>query len=167
MRVVTGPAGSGKTAVILDEVRGALRSGRDDIRLLVPTATMTEHLQNGFEREGFVFRRSFVQTLSGLVEAQTRNGRRLAEPVLYLIVEEAARRVARAEFARVVNLPGFCASLARTIAEFSSAGCDSVRLESCLPQAPLAEAFLAGYREVDRELERRGVVLRGQRLPGA
>src|SRR5438067_536098 len=167
MRVVTGPAGSGKTAVILDEVRAALRSGRNDIRLLVPTATMTEHLQNGFAREGFVFRRSLVQTLSGFVETQTRNVRQVSEPVLYLIVEAAAQRVARAEFARVVNLPGFCASLAKTIAEFSSAGCDSGRLESCLPQAPLAEAFLAVYREVDRELERRGLVLRARRLERA
>ena len=58
MRVLTGPAGSGKTAVILDRLREALRAGRDDVRLLVPTATMTEHLQNGFAREGFVFRRS-------------------------------------------------------------------------------------------------------------
>ena len=48
--------------------------------------------------------------------------------MLYLIVEEAARRIARPEFARVVRMPGFCASLARTIAEFSSAGCDSGRL---------------------------------------
>src|SRR5947208_11607920 len=119
MRVVTGPAGSGKTAVILDEVRAALRSGRDDIRLLVPTATMTEHLQNGFAREGFVFRRSIVQTLSGFVETQIQHVRQVSEPVLYLIVEEAARRVDRAGFARVVSMPGLWVSLARTTAEVS------------------------------------------------
>ena len=128
MRVLTGPAGSGKTASVLEEFRGALRARRDDVRLLVPTATMAEHLQNRLAREGFVFRRSLVQTLSGFVEARTRDLRQVPETVLYLIVEEAARRVDRPEFARVVSLPGFCASLSRTIAEFSSAGCDSARL---------------------------------------
>ncbi len=164
MRVLTGPAGSGKTAVVLDGFRAALRAGRDDVRLLVPTATMVEHAQNAFGREGFVFRRSLVQTLSGFVETRTRDVRQVSEPVLYLIVEDAARRVNRVEFARVAGMPGFCASVARTIAEFSSAGCDSARLEACLPEAPLAAAFLAVFREVDRELERRGLTLRARRL---
>jgi len=38
------------------------------IRLLVPTATMAQHFQNRLAREGFVFRPSVVQTLSGFVE---------------------------------------------------------------------------------------------------
>src|SRR4051812_26741038 len=164
MRLLTGPAGSGKSAVVRERMRDALRARRTDIRLLVPTTTMVEHLQNGFAREGFVFRRSLVQTLTKFVEAQTPDVRQVSEPVLYLIVEEAARRVDRPEFHRVVNLPGFCAAVARTIGEFSSAGCDSARLAACLPDAPLAEAFLNIYREVDRELERRGLVLRARRL---
>jgi putative RecB family exonuclease len=164
MRIWTGPAGSGKTAAVVEEFRAALRSRREDVRLLVPTATLAEHLQNRLARGGLVFRRSLVQTLSGFVESVTRDLRQVSEPVLYLIVEEAARRVDRPEFARVVNLPGFCASLARTIGELSSAGCDSGRLAACLPDAPLAPAFLAVYREVDRELERRGMVLRARRL---
>src|SRR4051812_48788214 len=114
MRVLTGPAGSGKTRGVLDEMPEALREGRGDGRLLVPTATMTEHLQNGFAREGFVFRRSLIQTFSGFVETRTRDVRQVSEAVLYLIVEEAARRVGRPEFARVVGMPGFCAAVART-----------------------------------------------------
>ena len=62
----------------------------------------------------------------------------MPDAVLYLIVEEAARRVNRPEFARVVHMQGFCASLARTIAELSAAGCDSARLAACLPDAPLS-----------------------------
>src|SRR5262249_20947049 len=87
--------------------------------------------------------------------------------VLHLIVEAAAKKVARPEFARVVTLPGFCASLKRTIDEFASAGCDSERLVAALPDAPLAHAFLAVYREVDRELARRGMVTRAGRLARA
>ncbi len=167
MRLLTGPAGSGKTAFVLDRFREALRARNDAIRLLVPTTTLAQHLQNRIAREGFVFRRGLIQTFSGFVETWTSGLRPVPDAVLYLIVEEAARRVARPEFARVVHLPGFCASLARTMAEFSSAGCDSARLAACLPEAPLSAAFLEVYERVDRELAERGLALRAQCLAHA
>ncbi|HLK66169.1 MAG TPA: PD-(D/E)XK nuclease family protein [Bryobacteraceae bacterium] len=160
MRLLTGPAGSGKTAVILHHFRESLRAGNQAIRLLVPTATLTTHLQNRLAREGFVFPGKLIQTLSDFVKSWVEGPRRVTDAVLYLIVETAARRVARSEFASVVHMPGFVASLARTINEFSSVGCDSNRLASCLPDTPLGPAFLAVYQEVDRELARRGLALR-------
>jgi ATP-dependent helicase/DNAse subunit B len=167
MRLLTGPAGSGKTSWVLERLREALRAGDESVRLLAPTATMAQHLQNRIAREGFVFRRELVQTLSGFIDPCCGELRQVPEAALYLIVEGAARRVSRPEFAGVVDTPGFCASLARVIEEFSSAGCDSARLAGRLPDAPLAEAFLAVYREVDRELERRGLAMRGRRLEAA
>jgi len=164
VRLITGPAGSGKTNYILDQLRQALRSRNDAVRLLVPTATMAQHLQNRLAREGFVFHRGLIQTFSGFVENWAGAAPQVPDSALYLIVEEAARRVNRPEFARVVHMRGFCASLARTIAEFSSAGCDSRRLAANLPEAPLSAAFLAVYREVDRELTERGLALRARRL---
>jgi ATP-dependent helicase/DNAse subunit B len=164
MRLLMGPAGSGKTSWVLDRLREALRAGDESVRLLAPTATMAQHLQNRIAREDFVFRRGLVQTLSSFIDPWCGELPQVSEPTLYLIVEEAARRVGRREFAGVADTPGFCASLARTIEEFSSAGCDGARLAECLPEAPLAEAFLAVYREVDRELERRGLAMRGRRL---
>ena len=151
----------------LDSFRQALREGRTDFRLLVPTATMAEHLQHRLAREGFVFQRSLIETLSAFVKRLTPELRQVPETVRYLIVEQAARRVARPEFAAVAHMPGFCASVARVIAEFSSAGCDSARLARCLPEAPLSEAFLAVYRETDLELAQRGLVLRAARLEAA
>ncbi|MGA2267420.1 MAG: PD-(D/E)XK nuclease family protein [Bryobacteraceae bacterium] len=167
MLLVTGPAGSGKTAFVVDRFREALRTGNDGIRLLAPTATMAQHLQNRIAREGFVFRRRLIQTLSGFVEDWAGDVPQAPDSVLYLMVEEAARRVNRPEFARVAHMPGFCASLARTIAEFSSAGCDSGRLADFAPESPLGAAFLAVYQEVDRELERLGLALRAKRLERA
>ena len=167
MRLLTGPAGSGKTALVLQQFREALRANNDAIRLLVPTATLAQHLQNQIAREGFVFRRSLVQTLSGFVESFAGDMPEAPGAVLYLLVERAARRIARPEFARVADMPGFCASLARTIEEFSAAGCDSARLAGCLPDTPLGAAFLAGYQELDRELDRRGLAMRGKRLERA
>lgn len=164
MRLLTGPERSGKTEFLLDRLREALRAGDGAVRLLTPTATLAQHLQNRIAREGFVLRDGIIQTLSAFIEDWAGDLAQVAEPTLYLIVEEAVRRVNRPEFAEVARLPGFCASLARTAAEFSAAGCDSAQLARCLPAAPLAAAFLAVYKEVDRELDRRGLATRAQRL---
>ena len=171
MLLLSGPAGSGKTYRILERFRDALRRRDSGVRLLTPTATMAQHLQNQVAREGFVFRPGLIQTLSRFVDAFAANMTQVSEPLLYLIVEEAASRVKRPEFARVVQLPGFCAALARTMEEFSSAGCDAQRLADRMARkncpAPLGEAFLAVYREVDDELRRRGLATRSQRLAHA
>ena len=164
MRLLSGPAGSGKTTHILDRFRQALRSGNSAIRLLVPTATMARRLQNRLAREGFVFPPSLVQTLSSFVRDYAGGAAEVSPAVLYLLVEEAAQRAARPEFSRVTRFHGFCNSLARTIDEFASAGCDSARLAACLPDAPLGDAFLAVYREVDRALALRGLAMRARRL---
>jgi len=167
MRLFSGPAGSGKTTYILDRFRQELRTGNTAIRLLVPTATMAQHLQNRLAREGFVFRGTLIQTLSAFVRDYAGSATEVSSAVLYLLVEQAARRIARPEFSRVIRFHGFSKSLAHTMEEFASAGCDSSRLATCLPDAPLGEAFLAVYREVDRDLARRGLAMRGQRLEAA
>jgi ATP-dependent helicase/DNAse subunit B len=167
MQLLSGPAGSGKTTLVLDRLREALRRNDARVRLLVPTATMARHLQNRLAREGHVFRPRLIQTLSRFIETWTADVPQVSEPRLYLMVEEAARRTGRPEFARVSHLAGFCAALARTLEEFSAAGCDSRRLQHSLPASPLSEAFLAVYEEVDRDLAHRGLALRATRLERA
>src|ERR1035437_990855 len=103
MRLLTGPAGSGKTTFILTSLREALRDGRGGIRLLVPTATLAQHMQNQIAREGFVLHSDLIQTLSAFVDSRAGAIPQAPDTVLYLIVEEAARRVNRPEFARVVE----------------------------------------------------------------
>src|SRR5579875_1467259 len=164
MRLITGPAGSGKTAWVLDRFREALRANDPAVRLLVPTATMAQHLGNQIAREGFVFRRGLIETLNAFVETQVSDFAPASDEIVYLLVEEAIARVDRPEFRRVARMHGFCARLAHAILEFSAAGCDSGRLAACLPEAPLAAAFLAVYQEVDRALDRRGLLLRAKRL---
>ena len=161
MQLLTGPPGSGKTSHILDRLR---ETPDGSVRLLVPTATMAQHLQNQLAREGLVFRRSIIQTLSGFVRDWAGETKQVTRPVLYLLTEEAVRRAGHPDFARVASLPGFSAKLADSIGEFASAGCDSSRLAACLPDAPLAQPFLAVYRELDAELARRGLATRGRRL---
>ena len=114
MRLITGPAGSGKTSIVLNRFRETLGARNEAIRLLVPTATMAQHLQNLIAREGFVFRSRLIQTLSGFVESRVSDLPQAPDSVLYLLVEDAVARVNRPEFRRVATMPGFCAALART-----------------------------------------------------
>jgi ATP-dependent helicase/DNAse subunit B len=164
MRLITGPAGSGKTSWVLDRFREALRANDQSVRLLVPTATMAQHLGNQIAREGFAFRRGLIQTFNAFIETHVSDFQQASEEVIYLLAEEAIARVDRPEFRRVAHMPGFCARLARAALEFSAAGCDSDRLSAYLPEAPLAAAFLAVYQEVDRALDRRGLLVRSKRL---
>jgi ATP-dependent helicase/DNAse subunit B len=168
MRLILGPAGSGKTSLVLHElrntVRDAARTVGSGVRLLVPTATLAQHLQNHMAREGCPLRGDAIQTLSNFVRPWALPTVQAADSVVYLAVEEAVRRIDRPEFRQVAHMAGFCGALARTLAEFSSAGCDSQHLRRNLPDAPLAAPFLAIYKEVETALERRGLALRARCL---
>jgi ATP-dependent helicase/DNAse subunit B len=167
MLLLSGPPGSGRTSHILGEFRQSLRRNATDIRLLAPTATMAGHLRHLLAREGFVLRPNLILTLSQFVAPWVEDLPQISPPALYLLVEQAARRLAPPEFARVLRTPGFCAALAQTMEEFSAAGCDSRRLEQSLPRALFGEPFVAVYKEVEREMERRGLGLRSDRLERA
>src|SRR5579859_7212164 len=112
MRLITGAAGSGKTTFVVDRFLESLRAQKHRVRLLVPTATLAQHLQNRIAREGLVFRRNLIQTLSAFIEPWAGNQAQVSEPVLYLLAEQAVARVKRPEFQRVAQLPGFSAALA-------------------------------------------------------
>src|SRR6266852_7284198 len=124
MLLLSGPAGSAATSHILAEFRQALRRNSSGVRLLVPTATMAEHLRHKLAREGFVLRPNLILTLSKFVAPWAEDLPEISPALLYLLVERAANRIAPPEFARVLSTPGFCAALAQAIEEFSSAGCN-------------------------------------------
>jgi len=167
MLLLSGPPGSGTTSHILAEFRQALRRNASNVRLLTPTATMAEHLRHSLAREGYVFRPGLILTLSKFIGQWAEDLPEISAPALYLLVEKVVRRLAPAEFRRVLDAPGFCASVAQTIEEFSSAGCDSARLRRSMPPAQFGKPFADVYAEVERELARRGLGLRAARLERA
>lgn len=168
MLLLTGPPGSGKSHQILEFIRAGLRRGLSDFRLLVPTATMAEHVRNQLAREGFAFRPGLVTTLSKFVAPWVQGYPDVPSAALDLMVERVLRTRPPEAFSPVAALPGFRAGLAALIDEVSSAGCDARRmaklLESALPNAPLAEAFGAVYRQVEKEFYRRAWISRPARL---
>ena len=164
MRLIVGPAGSGKTSQVLQELRDAARAGGEAVRLLVPTATLAQHLQNQLARDGCVLRGNAIQTLSKFASPWAVPMVQAPDSVVHLAVEDAVRRIDRPEFRQVAHFAGFCAALERTLADFSSAGCDSQRLRRSLPDTPLAAPFQAIYKEVEDALGRRGLALRARCL---
>lgn len=159
MLLLTGPAGSGKTTAVLQEFRSALAEDPAGALLVVPTATMAEHLRNRLARDGLVFRPGAVTTFSKLV------GRSGARPALspwglLLAVERALERLDLAEYRAVAGSPGLSASLVQTISELSAAGCGSAVLPA---STGLEKAFMAVFAAVEQEAAERGCLLPGER----
>ena len=164
--LLVGPPGSGKTHRVLEAVRARLRNGHAGFRLIVPTATMAEHLRNTLAREGFVFRPSAISTLAKFVDPWVRDRQMLSGSRLDGLIGEALRSPAPQVFRTVADLAGFRAAMARTIEELSSAGYPAAQLRSILgaQAGPVAEGLLSVYEAVARRAAGEGLALRGERL---
>jgi hypothetical protein len=164
MLLLASRPAAGPHPSILGPVRRALAQGASDFRLLVPTATLAEHLRHELARERGFLRPRLVVTLSQFLEPWTGDLPEVSQATLELVVQAALERTDPQEFRQAAQLPGFRRLLAELIDEFSTAGCDRRRLAEALAdqpvEAPLARAFLAVYQEVESELERRGWALR-------
>jgi len=171
MLLLSGPPGAGSNARIWDEVRASVARGDADFRLLVPTSTLAEHLRHELARAGLVVRPELVLTLAGFLDQWTDGTPAIAPAALELVLAEVLERDTPEVFRKVARLDGFRASLTRAITEVSDTGTYARRLAEVLQlgavEAPLAPAFLAVYREVENELERRGWVLRAGLLERA
>src|SRR5437879_1932023 len=152
MLILTGPAGSGKTFLALQQLREAIRRHDDSVRLLVPTATMAAHLRNELAREGLVVRPSLIQTLWRFIERWVSDLPQISDPAYALLVESTVRRLNLPAFTKVADFGGFHAMLARTIEELSTAGLDAGTLEKHLTTPPLGEALVQAHREVSRAM---------------
>lgn len=167
MVLLTGPPGSGKTQRILERVRSYLAGRRWNFRLVVPTATMAEHLRNELAREGYVFRPGVITTLSRFVSAWAGDNAEPSEARLVLTLRNVLAKASPPAFRRVAEFAGFHATLARAIQELSSAGCDAAALRSVWrtrPMPPLVCALADVYAETEALLGDQQFLLRGARL---
>ncbi len=164
MRLLTGPAGSGKTFTILEALRSALHKNDNAVCLLVPTSTMAQHLRNQMAREGFVFSPARIQTIWRFIEPWAGDLPQAGDALLHMLVEKCVQRLNLPEFAKVAHLTGFQARLASAIDECAAAGCDVDSLRRQFSAGGVGRALAEVYAEVKRELEERKLGMRSTRL---
>jgi ATP-dependent helicase/DNAse subunit B len=164
MQILTGPPGSGKTFSALKALRTALRRGDCGVRLLVPTATMAQHVRNEMAREGFVFSPSMIQTIARFIQPHVMDFPEVSDAFLHLLVERSVHRLRLHQFDKVTHFTGFHAKLAKVIEECASAGCSVQSLRNLLPKDALGDALARVFEETSQSLAARNLALRSTRL---
>ncbi len=158
IETIAGAPATGKSTRLLELLRTALKARDWSVRLLVPSATMADHVRHMLAREGYVLRRNTVTTLTGFVD-----GLRLAEaaPTAAQLEAGIADVIAErcpAEYEAVAGRTGFKRHLASSIEALNLAGVEPRQVDGALGDV---------YRRVLRWLGERQLALRGDRLKQA
>ena len=131
---------------------------------MVPTTTLAQHLRHELARSGLVFPPRSIVTLAGFINELCGDLEIANNATLTLAVEAAVREVNAPEFGRVSKLPGFHAALVHTIGELDAAGCSPEQFSRVRMEAPLARPLLAVWRNMERQIARRGLLMRSEIL---
>jgi len=171
MLLITGPPASGKTQEVLAPLRESARRGAADVRLLVPTATMADHVRHELAREELLVRPRSVVTLHRFVEEHAAGFRQAPRPVVRRLIRQALEDDPPEGLEAVARMPGTVGALEELIEELSLAGLaahEFARLAPRLaPEAPLAEAVAEIYSRVALGLLERNLSLRAERIRSA
>jgi RecB family exonuclease len=165
-RILLGPVGSGKSTRLLEMFRAG------PARLIVPTATMAEHLRHQLAREGRLVRGRDVVTLASLVSELAR-----AEPPqvstgeLQVLIRRTLSRFRSKRWQALVATPGFALTLASIAGEVDAAGYSSQDLAATADLLrrihPDAEEFVRFHAALEAEVRGAGRAFRGWRLSAA
>ena len=173
LRLIVGPARSGKLGLVVQEFLAAAASGRDPV-LIVPNEPERVVLERELTERAGVLLGGLVTTFDGLAERiLARTGGAppaLAPPVRALYLRRLAVRAAPPALGASARTPGFAAALGQLVDECAEAGIDPATLERELaaigaPPRPRAVAeLLAAWA---REGAERGTLDRSARVAEA
>jgi ATP-dependent helicase/DNAse subunit B len=168
LRLVTGPANSGKAGRILDAYRASL--DRQPI-LVVPAFRDVEHTQRELAAGGAVFGTRVArfawlfQDVAARCGSEVRGMRRASRLQLELITERAVRDTRLEALAASAERPGFVRAAARFVREVERSMIEPQRLAQALrdwagdgPRAAFAGEVAAIYRSYRAALESAGLV---------
>ena len=154
-------------APALNKLREAIREGRSDVRMLVPTATLAEHRRHQLAREGLVFRPDAVQTFSRFAASLAPGVKQISEPLFQLVVERTLREVNPLEFAPVNDAPGFPKAVADAIRRLDSVGLTARELGRVCEAWRYADPLARVWARIEERLRDRGLALRAGVLRAA
>lgn len=170
MKLVRGAPGSGKTALVFREFKDALRAGRTDLRIVVPTATLVRHFQHELARDRVVFAPHCVVSLSRFAReraAAATKSQIVPDGLLRAFVRDALRRLPFPEFADVAATEGMAAILIDTIDLFETAGCTPEKLAAIRKLSPHAKAFGRLWRAVGDAVRSSGALMHSDLMRAA
>ena len=166
--LLIGPSGSGKTHRVLAEFEAALAvTDPTRVKLVVPTASMAEHLQHDLARRGRVVQPGSILPFGAYVAALTPGCVEATATTQALLIEQAIEAAGARELNAVSAYPGFHAKLLDTIQEFGSASASDPASPKRLwkgKAAPLAEAFWRVMEIFRRKMRDAGLVSRSERI---
>lgn len=145
---------------MLERLKRALRERDTSVRLLVPSATMSEHLRNQLAREGFVLRPECVQTLGSFLSSIPVDGKSPTATQLDRVIREVLEQDPPEGFVPVLDTRGLRPSIAAALDQLSMAEVAARELEAF----DGLEALAVVYERVEQQLDERGWHLRGRRL---
>jgi len=169
---LVGPPASGKTSQILRYLEECASADPHSVLLLVPTATLAEHLQHEAARRHWPLRPSSITTLHGFASRQSPGLRPVPAGVLAVLLARLLRQTASGPlqaFQKVAQYAGFRAQLAAVIEELALAGCEPEALQASLASAPAEHAPVLTavawlYGQIEQRLQEKGLALRGRLL---
>jgi ATP-dependent helicase/DNAse subunit B len=165
LRLVTGPANSGKAGVVLDAYRARLH---EEPILVVPSFEDVEHTQRELADGGAVFGgrvMRFEWLFKTIADRAGYRARVASDLQRELIVEEAVRSLDLSALARSSERPGFVRAAARLVAELERSMVEPPRFTRALrdwagdgPRRAYADEVAAVYAGYRKRLESSGLV---------
>ena len=165
--LLIGPPGSGKTGRLLGRVEAAVRTGRGAaVKLLVPTASMRQHLLFVLARKGLMVPTPTVSALSEFIREATPELREATGAVADRLLRTAIERAQPDAFGSPSASVGLRNRIAALIGEFWAAGADNLQVEA-VARNVRQRAFQAVFREYEELLAASGFVHHNQRIARA
>ena len=162
MRLIRGAPGTGKTALVLREFSAQARTGRTDLRIVVPTATLVRHYQHELARAGLVFDPNMVVSLSRLALDCATDLKLAPASLVRALTRDALTRLQLPEFTQVAGTSGMADIILETITRFENANSSPERLQKARTLTVHGKAFLRIWKDIDSAIVARGFATRAQ-----
>lgn len=162
--LLIGPPGSGKTAHILRALETAIRAGRsDEVQLLVPTASMRNHLLNQLARRGLMVPARVISTMPEYVRSLTPDVRETGGVVEDRLLRQAVEASGQPGLESRSGSARLRSRIDDLMREFWAAGADSYQVEPAA-RTRQQRALVGVFREFESSLAREGLAHTNQRI---